>query len=371
MPNQARVLQFPASRPPRQTAESALATARAYMALDVQARGGINIDDVFADLDVLLALCGLLRDQCNLRPAETLSEAKRIHGWLTNQTRGLGFFDERDFFLGEIALLAASSSRHVGVPADTELWLDRADSSYRHTINPAASLARVAYVRLGLRYDSGRYSDVLELLPSAALTFANLGMRPELAKCCLLEAAVLKELGRYDESASKLEALLANHLFTSETAIRGLAMVNLGNIRSLEGDLKEALAAYKAARPLLEAERNGATLANLKGMVAETLGAMGQMSASVDAYRETVSDHLELGMQSRAAYFRVALSEVLLLAGRPREAEWELLAALPTINEQQMVPEGFAAVALLQESIRQRKTDPKALSELRQYLQAN
>ena len=57
-------------------------------------------------------------------------------------------------------------------------------------------------------------------------------------------------------------------------------------------------------------------------------------------------------------------------SGSPREAEWELLAALPTINEQQMVPEGFAAVALLQESVRRRKTDPKALAELREYLQA-
>ncbi len=35
-----------------------------------------------------------------------------------------------------------------------------------------------------------------------------------------------------------------------------------------------------------------------------------------------------------------------------------------------MVPEGFAAVGLLGESVRQRKTDPKALLELREYLQA-
>ena len=31
---------------------------------------------------------------------------------------------------------------------------------------------------------------------------------------------------------------------------------------------------------------------------------------------------------------------------RPREAEWEILAALPTIEEQKMVPEGFAAVGV-------------------------
>jgi hypothetical protein len=104
-------------------------------------------------------------------------------------------------------------------------------------------------------------------------------------------------------------------------------------------------------------------------MVAETLRRIGQLRAAVDAYREAVNDFVQLGMQTQAAYLRVVLSEALLEAGRHREAEWELLAALPTINEQKMVPEGFAAVALLQQSVKLRKTDPSALSELRRYLQ--
>ncbi len=45
--------------------------------------------------------------------------------------------------------------------------------------------------------------------------------------------------------------------------------------------------------------------------------------------------------------------------------------ALPTIEEQKMVPEGFAAMALLKESVRRRKTDPNALRELREHVQAN
>jgi hypothetical protein len=43
--------------------------------------------------------------------------------------------------------------------------------------------------------------------------------------------------------------------------------------------------------------------------------------------------------------------------------------ALPTIEEQKMEPEGFAAVALLRESVKRRKADPNALRELREYLQ--
>jgi len=60
----------------------------------------------------------------------------------------------------------------------------------------------------------------------------------------------------------------------------------------------------------------------------------------------------------------------LLETGRTAEAELEIRAALPTIEREKMVPEGFAAIAILNESVRQRKANPKALGELRQYLQS-
>jgi hypothetical protein len=66
----------------------------------------------------------------------------------------------------------------------------------------------------------------------------------------------------------------------------------------------------------------------------------------------------------------LVIAESLLALGRDREAEWEILSALPTIDEEKMVPEGFAAVALLRESVQRRKTDPNALRELREHLQA-
>ena len=70
-----------------------------------------------------------------------------------------------------------------------------------------------------------------------------------------------------------------------------------------------------------------------------------------------------------AAYVRLFLAETLIALNCSREAEQEILAALPTIEEQKMVPEGLAAVALLKESVRRRKTDRNALRELREHLQ--
>jgi tetratricopeptide (TPR) repeat protein len=369
MPEQARILQFPGPASKRRSPGDALCVAKDYLSLAVDERQKRGVENTYRDLDVLLAVCGVLRERGNTSPAEVFEEATRIYSWVQSQGSSLGYFDERDFFLGESALLAGSACRFLGERADTDLWLDRAEASYRHTINPAASLARVAYVRLSLRYDAGRYADVLELLPSVALTFGKLGMNAELGKCRFLEAMSLKELGRFEESISCFQRLLSQHEFQADSGLRGMAMLNMGNIRSAEGDQREALASYRAAQPLLETAQRFVVLADLKGMVAETLTRMGQIGTAVDAFREAVADFVRLGVHTQAAYYRVMLAEVLLHAARPREAEWELLAALPTINEQKMVPEGFAAVALLQESVRQRKTDPRALAELRQHLQ--
>ncbi|HEY6929769.1 MAG TPA: hypothetical protein VJA66_08855, partial [Thermoanaerobaculia bacterium] len=107
-----------------------------------------------------------------------------------------------------------------------------------------------------------------------------------------------------------------------------------------------------------------------KAFVADAWRNQEKASLALDGFRAALADYQELGVETRVAYTRLFISETLLQLGRPREAEWEILAALPTIEEQKMVPEGYAAVSLLKESVRQRKTDPNALRELREHLQA-
>lgn len=76
-------------------------------------------------------------------------------------------------------------------------------------------------------------------------------------------------------------------------------------------------------------------------------------------------------MRALVAYTHLVIAETLLATNRQREAEWEILAALPAIQELSLVPEGFAAAALLRESVSRRQTDPKALQDLRAHLQAS
>jgi hypothetical protein len=75
-----------------------------------------------------------------------------------------------------------------------------------------------------------------------------------------------------------------------------------------------------------------------------------------------------LGFKTKVAYIRMLLAETLLLADRPREAEVEILAALPTIEEQEMAAEGIVAISLLRESIRQSCPDREVLRQVREHL---
>jgi tetratricopeptide (TPR) repeat protein len=329
------------------------------------------VDAALGDGDVMTSILSSLWGLMNTSPSVVADEAPSIYRWLSGRPERDFFFDERDFFLGESALLAAGSLRLVGERDETERWLDRADAGFRHTVAPAAHLARVSYIRLTLRYDTRRHEEVLELSPSVALTFQKLGMRNDLSKCRFLEAMSLKELGRIDEAAERLESLASAEEGQVESALCGMALVNLGNLRSEQGSFDLAIAAYRKASPLLQSANRPVALADLKLMLGGTLQRTGHLTAAIQAFRESVTELVAIGTETRVAYHRVVLAGALLEAGRAREAEWEILAALPTIDEQRMAPEGFAAVALLRESVRQRRTDLAALGQVRNYLQTS
>ena len=371
MPEVAKVLPFRAKMGVASCSrEEAMERARTFLSLPTSDRSEQNLDAVYSDGDVLTAMCAQLWELINTSPSSVAEESSRAYKWLSAKAARDFFFDERDFFLGETALLAAGSFRLLGKREETERWLDRADANFRHTVAPAAHLARVSYIRLTLRYDMRRHEEVLELVPSVALTFQKLGMHGDLTKSRFLEAMSLKELGRIDEAVAGLESLVSGEAARVEPALCGMALVNLGDLQSGQSHFDAALSSYAQAAPLLEAGRRYSALADLKLMVAVTLRKTGHLVESLTAYRGAIDDYVGLEMATRAANVRILLAEALLEGGRSREAEWQILAALPTIDEEKMVPEGFVAMELLRGSVQQRKADPDALLELREYLQA-
>ena len=177
----------------------------------------------------------------------------------------------------------------MGKRKETERWLGRADASFRHTVAPEAHLARVAYVRLALGYDTEGSRRGVRLVPSIARTFQKLGMDADLAKCRFLEAMSLKDWQDRGGGVRPRAVALTDD-YRVEPSLRGMALLNLGNLRSEQGSLDQAFDSYKRALPLLQASNRLVALADLKLMLGGTLQRMGRFEAATSALRESVKD---------------------------------------------------------------------------------
>jgi len=318
---------------------------------------------------MLLSVVSRLKTHREVSPTTVRKAAEALYCRVISSSRSFGLFDDREYCLGETALLAGHTSRLLGRRDESELWLDRADACFRHIVNATPLLANVSYARLALCYDRGQYDRILEHLPSLTWSYEKLGMRSELLKCRFLEALTLKAAGRGADARICLDKLSLEADLGQEPVLAARVLVTFGEELSAEGNHRQALASFRRALPL--ASEQPISTAYLKCAIGESLRNQGLLQDSVQAYGEAIRAYSALEMQSWVSYIRVIVSEVLIALNRNREAESEILAALPTIEEQRMVPEGFAAVALLKESVRRRKTDPNALRELREHLKAN
>jgi tetratricopeptide (TPR) repeat protein len=298
-------------------------------------------------------------------------EAGAIYGWLKSSEEGVGVFDERYFFLGESAFLAGAGARLIGQRQEAARWLERAEASFRNTVNPGPNLANVAYARMALKFEMGEHEDVLELVPELRSTFEQFGMQLESAKCSLLEAMALKGKGNTSAALALLNPICKWSEDAIDTGLRGRIFAEIGDLHQIEDRFDDAMVAYSSALSLLDKGGRSQARADLKAFVGEAYRTRGQLGVALDSFRAAIEDYQQLGLTTRVAYLHLFIADTLIGLSRHREAEWEILAALPTIEEQKMVPEGFAAVALLKESVRRRKTDPNALRELREHLQAS
>lgn len=368
MPESARILRFPErslhSEPSR---SQATARVHEYLGTAVEARSTELRARLLENPEAMLCLVGILRETRDARPSEVFQEAAALYSWLSGIS-SFGTMDERDYFLGELALTSGSACRLLGKREQVDLWLDRADARFRHTINPGPSLAMTAYARLSNRYEMRQYDEVLELLPSLLSSFQKFGMKAEVAKCRLMGAVTLKESGRITDALLALQNLAKDADCRRDAAIFGVVLVNLGDLRSSQGDLSGALSNYREAHSVLADANRPFILAHLKSCIGTTLRDQGNVQSAIDAYRQAAADYLEIGMNTLAAYVRVLSAESLLLLGRAREAEFEIMAALPIIDQEKMLPEAKTALGLLQESLRQKALDKSSLGELRNHL---
>jgi tetratricopeptide (TPR) repeat protein len=371
MSKTARVLRFPerVTKPCPLSPDEIRASVEAYLLTPVDDRSPELLSSLLAGPEILFSLCDHFRNRRDSEPAEIAGECGRLYLWLRANMQSVGLFDESDYLLGEIALIAAGACRLLGRRDDAELWLDRAEGGYRHTVNAGPLLANVSYERISLQFEKGLHSRVLELLPSLSESFVKFGMDRESFKCGLVEVMSLTATSRKLEARGRLEEMRRTPSLSREADLEGAVFMELGESLSSDGQHQEAGEYFHRALHLLKTSNKPVMLAHLKSVIGESLRQQGQLVDAAEAYRAAIADYAGMAMATWVAYLRVVLSETLVALGRPREAEWEILQALPTIEEQKMVPEGFAAVALLRESVKRRNADPNALRDLREHLQ--
>jgi tetratricopeptide (TPR) repeat protein len=350
----------------RDAALRALATPLAERAKDP---GAYLLDDP----ETLLPLLEALRQRWETDPQSVLAESTFLYEFLEQHDAkyplGAFLLDEREYFLGETSRIAGNVCRALSKRAEAYRWLDLAEGWFRLTENAAGNLSKVAYHRLALRLEERDFAAVAELLPQLIASFEKLGMTEDALKTKFLHAGVLKETDRLSEAAevfsdiakkaeeSKIEPLLAH------------AYVNLSQIHSFRGQTDQALYMTQLATPLLRKLGYRMALAKLQWAIGYLLRANGRADQAIDAYREAQTEFGEIGMRADVAAVHLVVADLLLDNGQDKQAEWEIRQALPIIDEYKLVPEGFAALSLLRESVRRQKIDRTALRNLHGYFE--
>lgn len=321
------------------------------------------------DPELLLCVCEILRSRLETTPSIVLEEAEFFFNFIREPGRSIGLHDERDYFLGELALLAATSNRVLFHRDDSRHWLQRAEASFSLVQNANAHWARVAYQRLALAAEERRFAEVLELAPIWAENFERLGMPEDALKCRFLEGASLREIGNLPRAIDVFRGIMKLAQIQKNVRLTAQAANGLAQFYRVSGDLNQAMACAQLALPLMKQIDNRVGLSKLRWCVGDILREQGKTTEAIATYREARAEAEGVGMRGDVAAIHLVLADLLLQTGQDAQAEWEIRAALPIIDEEQMVPEGYAALSLLRESLRRRQIDKQALRELHGYFQ--
>lgn len=321
------------------------------------------------DPETLLAFCGVLRDRLNSSPSSVREEATFLYRFIERPKREIGLFDEREYFLGETALLAGTACRHLSLREEAWLWFDRAEAGFRHTMNPVCELSRLSYQRLAERFEERQLDMVLELLPSLIDSFQDLGMREDVLKCRFLEAVAFVETDEAAKAVDVYREICAEAMEIGSQRLLAEAYVNLVHAHGMLGEADEAMEASRDAIPILKRLDDRIALAKVHWGLGILLREREQPSGAIESFRKAQEEFDALGMRADIAALNLVVADLLLDQGQDVAALREISAALPVISELKMAPEGMAALTLLRESARRQDINRKALRELHGYFQ--
>jgi len=362
--NGGRVLRFPPrAMPPEEIEISADRILALPPAERIEGADAIKLEQP----ELLLSVCGRLHERLDTSPATVRDDAEHLYGFLRVPARPIGLFDEREYFLGELALIAGTACRHLSRREEARLWFDRAEGPFLHTVSATADLSRLAYQRLALRMEERQLDAVLEMAPPLEESFQKLSMPVDALKVRFLEAIALTEGERLTEASEIYRRICTQAESLGAERLAAAAYGNLTHIYGMQGDAARAIEASRQAIPVLKRLDDRIALAKVQWGLAGMLRETGQLAAALESYRAAQEQFEQIGMRADVAALHLVIADLLLDLGEEATARQAVLEALPVIQELQMVPEGMAALQLLRESLREERIDRPALRELHGY----
>jgi len=362
------IVQFP-GKMPGLSPEEGRAAARAVLAVEPEERRRRCVELHLDDSEQLLALCNLLRELTETDPARVREEAEFFYNHLETPSRSIGLFDERDYYLGEFAMIAGTACRLLSKRPEARRWFDHAETSLVLSHNSSVHFARLAYQRLALRLEERDFFSILELAPRWAEGFARLELREDSLKCQFLRATALKETEQFDLAKAEFQRIRDESRKRALDRLAALSSQNLFQIHAFLGETEDAILQAREAAALLGRLNNRVNLAKLQLGMGYLLWNQRRLGESIEAFRQAQRQFAELEMKADVASTHLVLADILLDANQPAQAEWEIRAALPVIDELKLVPEGIAALSLLRDSVRRRQIDRQALRSLNGYFE--
>jgi tetratricopeptide (TPR) repeat protein len=359
------VLRFP--RPLNLSSKEAANEAVRILQLPVSDRAATKERATLEHPETLLAICEMLRSKMETTPAVVQAESEFFYRFLESPSRPIGYFDEREYFLGEFALMAGAACRFQFRRDEARAWFDRAEAYLALAAGTSANVCRIAYQRLALALEERRLDEVLDLAPTWSKNAVRLGLVEEGIKFLFLKGGALRELDRIEEAIETFSEISTRASESGNVRLLAQAENGLAQFERVQGRLDQAMSHAQKALPLLTSLNSRVQLAKLRWCVGDILREQGNLAEAIDAYRDARNESEEIGLRGDLAAIHLVLADVLLQSGQDAQAEWEVRAALPIIDEEKMVPEGFAALSLLRESLRRRKLDRNALRTLHGY----
>jgi hypothetical protein len=119
------------------------------------------------------------------------------------------------------------------------------------------------------------------------------------------------------------------------------------------------------AANLLQEGKQMTGFANVKSMISCIYRSHGLIDQALQLLKSGCEEHARLGLATLVASDRILIAETYLAMGRPREAELEIRAAIPVLEEQGMVADAVVAVNLLREAIWRQRSASQAPNEAR------